>query len=320
MLGAAASELKLTEDELAFLRFTCSLFFLPESPLYIFELERREPKLFGPVHESLSKRGLVDPDTWRGKDEALVPVQTVCECDARVLWQRYDGEKKQVRDFYVANNHAVEFRRDLGAGAYFFGAVARERDMVKEVVKHFVPAPTGKQLINVTFSPGEYLVFAVFARDVRAPKKEAPKNAMTMEEVLACFDDEPGASHIPQDSDFQKHTAALLERGLLLGDQSGGHTLSAQLHEFARGLSSETYDAFTRYDFIDEDWLIRETTVYPVPQSIFLLSSLADGSVNVQELDQEQLYEVIAQAIATLPDVSDNPARPRFAKDFFLRA
>jgi hypothetical protein len=39
----------------------------------------------------------------------------------------------------------------------------------------------------------------------------------------------------------------------------------------------------------------------------------------VQELDEEQLFEVLAQAIATLPDISDDPLRPRQARDFFLQ-
>src|SRR6185369_6064712 len=99
-------ELRLNDDEIAFLRYTCNMFFLPESPLYVFEAEKREPKLFGAAHESLSKKGLVDADTWRGKEETLLPVQTVAECDARVLWQHYEPDQKTVRDFYVAAGYA----------------------------------------------------------------------------------------------------------------------------------------------------------------------------------------------------------------------
>lgn len=309
-------ELKLSDDEIAFLRFTCSMFFLPESPLYWFEADKREPKLFGAAHESLVKKGVIDADTWRGKDEALFAVQTVAECDARVLWQRYAKDKRTVRDFYVAAGYAVEFHSE--GPTYTFGPPIREREMVQAAVREFKAAAASPDLVDVVFSPGEYLVFAVFARDVR--ESEATVDHMSVEEVLACFDDEAEIPQIPRDSDFQRHTQSLHERALLEKDDAGNMRLVAQLHPFARGLSSETYDAFTRYDFIDEEWLIRETTIYPVDQSIYLLSSLSDGSVSVQELDAEKLHEVLAQAIATLPDIADNPNRPRLAKDFFLRA
>lgn len=309
------SDLRLSSDELAFLRYTCNIFFLPESPLSIFEAEKREPKSFASTHDVLVKKGLVDPHTWMGKETALQGVQVVAECDARVLWQRYDLEGKHTRDFYVMGGMSVEFNNDQNN--YEFGEPRREQTVVDEVIKQFSPAPKGRDLVNQVFTPGEYLVFAVFARDVRsAPPDQA--DHMTLEEVMACFEDEP--TTVPRDSDFEKHAFTLTQRGLLTKDNTGNYALHDSLHGFARGLSSDKYDAFTRYDFIDDEWLIRETTVYPVPSSVFLLSSLADGSVAVQELGADELYEVLAQAIATLPDVSDDPNKPRLARDFFLRA
>lgn len=324
------SELRLSSDELAFLRYTCNIFFLPESPLSVFEAEKREPKSFASTHDVLVKKGLVDPHTWMGKETALQGVQVVAECDARVLWQRYDRDGKHTRDFYVMGGLSVEFNsgdarvtRDADGNlsrddqTYLFGEPRREQAVVDEVIKQFSPAPPGRTLVDQVFSPGEYLVFAVFARDVRAAPPDQADH-MTLEEVMACFEDEP--STVPRDSDFEKHAHTLTDRGLLTKDATGNYALHNSLHGFARGLSSDKYDAFTRYDFIDDEWLIRETTVYPVPSSVFLLSSLADGAVAVQELGADELYEVLAQAIATLPDVSDDPNKPRLARDFFLRA
>lgn len=309
--------LKLSEDELAFLRFTCGLFFLPESPLWFVEGEKREPKSFAQAHDLLVRKGLVDADTWRGKDEQLVPVQIVAECDGRVLWQRYADGNKEQRDFYVATGKLVEFGRD--SHGFSFGGIKREQDLVDELVARFRATPAGGQLLDLVMTPGEYLVFAVFARDVRE-KKEAASDHMTVAEVLACFEDEVSVAHVPRDSDFEKHTNTLSTRGLLFRDGAGNFALAKHLHAFARGLSSETYDALTRYDFIDDEWLIREATVYPADHAVYLLSSLADGSVSIRELDSEQLFEVIAQAVATLPDVSDNPNQVRSARDFFIRA
>ena len=308
--------IKLSEDELAFLRFTCGLYFLPESPLWFVESEKREPKSFGQTHDGLVRKGLVDAETWRGKEEALTPVQVVAECDGRVLWQRYQTGAKATRDFYVAMGQLVEFGRD--PHGFAFGHVRREQDLVDELVGHFKASPPGGEVVDIIMTPGEYLVFAVFARDVREAKDVA--DHMTVEEVLACFEGEAPAPHVPRDSDFEKHTKVLSSRGLLSQDASGNFALAQNLHAFARGLSSETYDALTRYDFIDDEWLIREATVYPSAHSVYLLSSLADGSVSIRELDTDQLFEVIAQAVATLPDVSDNPNQVRSARDFFLRA
>lgn len=312
-----SEQLKLGEDELAFLRFTCGLFFLPESPLWFLEAEKREPKSFAQTHDSLVRKGLVDADTWRGHDEALSPIQVVAECDGRVLWQRYENGGKQQRDFYVSQGKLVEFNRDTHG--FVFGKIHREQDLVEQLVQRFFAAPSSDGLLDVVMTPGEYLVFAVFARDVR-DRVAAGSDHMTVEEVLACFEDEASNARVPRDSDFEKHTVTLSSRGLLLRDNSGNLALASHLHAFARGLSSETYDALTRYDFIDDEWLIREATVYPSDKSTYLLSSLADGSVCVRELDGEQLFEVVAQAVATLPDVSDNPNQVRSARDFFLRA
>ncbi len=308
--------LKLSADEIAFLRFTCNAFFLPESPLHVFEAEKREPKSFAATHETLVKKSIIDANTWHAKEAMLQPLAVVAECDARVLWQKHHDGRKTTRDFYVSNGRSVEFSSD--GHFWLFGSPRREQDVVNEVIRQFEPAPAGKELVDMIFSPGEYLVFAVFARDVRAAKVDKSDH-MTLEEVLACFEDDDEPSSVPRDSDFVKHTEALAGRGLLHADGNGNYRLDKSLHGFARGLSSEKYDAFTRYDFIDDEWLIRETTIYPVPNSIFLISSLHDGSVSVQELDEEQLFEVLAQAIATLPDISDDPLRPRQARDFFLQ-
>ncbi len=314
-----SSELRLAEDEIAYLRYTCNIFFLPESPLYVFEAEKREPKSFSAAHDALTKKGLVDAETWRGREEALSAVVSVAECDARVLWQRTTGEDKQTRDFYVGAGTVVEFKRE--GAVYAFGEPRGERALVEEVVRQLAPKSGRTAELDLVFTPGEYLVFAVFARDVRAaPEAKSGEDRMTLEEVLACFDDEAEVPSIPNDSDFRRHTQTLVDRELLMRDTAGSYQLAVSLHAFARGVSSETFDAFTRYDFIDEEWLIRETTIYPTEDSIYLLSSLADGSLHVQELDEAKLTEVIAQAIATLPDISDNPSKPRFAKDFFLRA
>jgi hypothetical protein len=309
--------LRLADDEIAYLRYTCNLFFLPESPLYVFETEKREPKSFSATHDALAKKGLVDTETWRGNEEALSALQIVAECDARVLWQRHAGDRRTVRDFYVASGAVAEFKRD--AGAYWFSKEQTEAQLVETVIAELNVSPHSEHLLDLVFSPGEYLVFAVFARDVRA-SAEPKGDRMTLEEVLACFDDESDLPAIPRDSDFQRHTQSLVDRALLSRDAAGSYTLASELHAFARGMSSETYDAFTRYDFIDEDWLIRETTVYPTSDSIYLLTSMPDGGVSVQELDSHKLNEVMAQAIATLPDISDDPLQPRFAKDFFIRA
>src|SRR6185369_11673808 len=103
--------------------------------------------------------------------------------------------------------------------------------MVEEVVKEFTPSSKSDDLVDVVFSPGEYLVFAVFARDVRSATKT--DDHMTLEEVLACFE-EPAGQHVPQDSDFQRHTSALVERKLLVRDDAGNFRLIESLHGFAR--------------------------------------------------------------------------------------
>ena len=65
------SYLALTDDELALLRFTCDLFFVEESPLYVLEQRHQEPADSAKAYHALVERGVIDPHGFRITDDAL---------------------------------------------------------------------------------------------------------------------------------------------------------------------------------------------------------------------------------------------------------
>ena len=65
------SHLLLTDDEMALLRWTCELFYVPESPIYFIEAQAREPRDFASTYQDLVRKGVLDDSRFRLSDIAL---------------------------------------------------------------------------------------------------------------------------------------------------------------------------------------------------------------------------------------------------------
>ncbi len=314
-MSRIADCLTLSDDDLAFLRLTCDLFPNAESPLRYLEDDEREPEAVEVVFASLAERGYLNPQRSGASQPLLDRLTPVSECHARVTF-RSAGE--QNRSFYAAGTTMVEYRR-IGH-EHQFGPARGEAALAAELAQSFKPSKA-KEPLSVRMSPGDYLVFAVFARDLRA--KPAPSddatNPMSLEEVLAYFD-EPESKQVraPTDESWEASIHALTRLGVL-ERQGDSHGLKKRWHPLAREIVADRQHVISRFDYLDEQWLVREVSLYPTRDSVFRFGSAPDGAVVIEELLPVALANVVAGVVGTLPNLL-NPEAPPTLKHPLLGA
>src|SRR5688572_8186938 len=92
--------LSLTDDELAFFRFTCDLFPTAESPLYAVDDPEPGTRELAQLFAQLRDRKLLSPSGAGAVPELHDRLEPVSECNARVV-VRYGGQARITRDYYV---------------------------------------------------------------------------------------------------------------------------------------------------------------------------------------------------------------------------
>lgn len=294
MSATLESSLVLSDEELAFFRLTCELFTTPESPLRYLDEEAREPADIEQTYAALTDKKLMRDDGIGAVPELLSRLSVVGECGARV-----SVKARGRRDFYIAESASVEYNR--ANDAHTFGPVQSEFALAQVLARQFITQPSPKTQA-LRLSAGDYLVFAVFARDVRAAPAEAPfDDTMSLEEVLAYFD-EPETKYVrtPSDDSWQQSVNALAGAGVLVS-KKGGWELHASYHALARELAAEAQQTVMRFDFLDEQWLVREVNLYPTKDATFRLGTQSDGSVLIQELSTDELGKQLLSVVGTLP-------------------
>ncbi len=300
---AAPDDFVLSDDELAFLRLTCDLFPLPESPLR--SALSAEPADAAGVFAALKGRGLLNPSGTGAAQPVLDRVTPVSECSARVMLTVH-GAKPTRRDFYLAQGVAVEYGRY--DGGHSFGPARSESALVAELCGHFKPSGKGDAL-RLRLSAGDYLVFAVFARDVRGESRK-PDAHMSVDEVLAYFDEpEAKGALAPRDDAWQASLTALSAAGVLVV-AGGGYTLHSSFHDLARQIAADRQHTLTRFDFLDDHWLVREVSLYPAGSGVYRMGTDPQGAVVIEGLSAAGLADVLAGVVGTLPNLLNPEAPP----------
>ncbi|MBI3178604.1 MAG: hypothetical protein HYZ27_03025, partial [Deltaproteobacteria bacterium] len=209
------------------------------------------------------------------------------------------------RDFYLAHGVGVEYSHSDNGHA--FGPARSESALVAELCGHFKPSARNDPL-RLRLSAGDYLVFAVFARDVRGEPGAAVAH-MSVDEVLAYFDEpEAKVTFAPRDDAWQASLASLTAAGVLV-QTSGGYALHATFHDLARQIAADRQHTLTRFDFLDDHWLVREVSLYPAGSAVYRMGTDTDGAVLIEELSAASLANVLAGVVGTLPNLL-NPEAP----------
>ncbi len=162
------SHLLLTDDEMALLRWTCELFYVPESPIYFIEAQAREPRDFASTYQDLVRKGVLDDSRFRLSDIALNRLAPLTECDARVVLA-LPGDKPgrpKAREFYLLDEIAVEYEGVEGAG-HSVGMDQDHGELVAGLIKRFMPRRASGDFLNFKVTPGEFLMLSVMCHRAR---------------------------------------------------------------------------------------------------------------------------------------------------------
>lgn len=308
-MGRAPDILELGETDLAFYRLSCDLFPATESPLRYLDNEEKELDDSEAAFISLKERGLLNPSDSGASQGVLDRLTPVAECNARVTLVTH-GDTNATRDFYLAGDRGIEYRRD--GAQHHFGPLRTEAALAAELAQHFKPAvePASK---GVRMSASDYLVFAVFARDVRqSPEPTNGEAPMSVDEVLSYFDEvETKVVRSPSDDTWVASIATLTASGVLVEAQDG-YAMHPSLHAVAREIVADHEHTVTRFDFLDEHWLVREVSLYPTADAVYRLGSEPDGAVVIEELSTVSLADSLASVVGTLPNLLNPDAPPSF--------
>lgn len=302
-MAHAGKTVALSDNELAFFRLSCDLFPTPESPLRFLDEEDREPDDVEAVFSALSSRGLLNSTGAGASTDLADRLRAVSECHARVRATVRTGTRATTRDFYLTDETVVEYHRDERA-LHVLGPPRAEGSLAAELART-LHAAESTRLAPLRMSASDYLVFAVFARDVRAtPNADESANAsMSIDEVLSYFD-EPEARVVrtPNDDTWQASVESLAASGVLV-PRADGYALHSDLHALAREVVADHQYSIVRFDFLDEQWLVREVNLYPAAEAVYRLGSEPDGSVAIEELSADVLVDVIAEIVTSLPNL-----------------
>ncbi len=117
--------------------------------------------------------------------------------------------------------------------------------------------------------------------------------------------------------------AGLCTKGVLQ-IEAGRLRLRPAFADLVRAIGDSPRHTFVRYDFGDDEWLVRECTLLPVDGSLFELTQTPSGQSRIRELNGEVLREALMSAVGALPrpdlDLDDEtrtfvraelPLRPR---------
>ena len=310
----------LTDEELDYFRFTCALFPLVESPLRgqreadltdladLANLANLDEPPIEATYETLRKRGLIGEDGAPTAGDLEIRLSIVAECDARVslVFPGASGERR--RDFFAAAGRVVEYRKD--GNAHEFGAPMSEAELTNEIHRQFTTKPnTTTEAIEL--SAGEYLVFAVLARDLRSTRDTGGnEKPMSVEEVLSYFD-EPETKYVrtPSDDSWHNSVKALCKKQVLV-ERTQGYELHPSFHAVAKQLVADNQQTLARYDFLDETWLIREVHLYPTADTVYRIGTKADGVAVIEELSSAMLQRRVASVVMTLPKILASASPP----------
>ena len=317
----------LSRPELNLLRFTCDLYAGEESPLAS-KSPISETGNLQAVAQGLLDRKLVQEKSFRPTRELLRRLLIASQPDARVVLMRSEQHVHEAL-FEVYERAHVYMPYRCSKQEHELDSPIEEKEVFNKIKNFFSPRGSTGDLIRIDMNLAEYFVFSVLAGDLQ--KKQARKkrrviaNSPTNDEraishtrgrgpsvIVSNTVDEEGTPirgmlrDLPPELGSQasipspKHWEAALDRLIaddIVVEKNNRHSLRPYLHDLAEGLSSQRRYVLTRFDFVMEDWIVRDASFITVPGSIFKLQAEAGGRVQIRELLQKDFGDEVWRVI-----------------------
>lgn len=315
----------LSADELSFLRFSACLYPNDESPLGAIDPDPDAPRLSAAAR-ALVERGLLDKEGFRPDRDLVRRLLIASEPDARVvLFASGLDQGEPVLDFYERAGALVLHKR--AHDAHELSAPVELDAMVAKLLDCFSPRRSTGDFVDFALDAAEWFSFSVLASDLlvrrgahgvtpgeirgelpakRVPVPHAGRDIRVVGASLeAPIDDEGTAAGALLDALPQEPARAVAWRRALDGlvakevctSRGDRYVLRPYLHDLALGLAARKRRVLTRFDFGEEDWIVRDTTFVEVPGSVFLLRAAREGAIRVTEVDASSLASVVRSTV-----------------------
>ena len=135
---------------------------------------------------------------------------------------------------------------------------------------------------------------------------------------LAEIDDLPDRSLGEFNKRWNRQLLSLQKKDYLEADADGQPQLCPGLRAIASNLSTKRQNTFVRYDYVDEEWLLRQLVLYPQKETTIQLGSLADGTIMMAAMTDERLADSIAEVVGSLPNLDTLDLAARSVTDMLL--
>jgi hypothetical protein len=325
--------INLSTKELNLLRFTCDLYAGEESPL-VSKNSITETQDLQTVAQGLVDRDLVQAKTFRPARELLRRLLIASQPDARVVLMRSELQTHEALfEAYERANVYMPYQKR--AGQYWLGEPIDEEDVFKRINRNFSPRGAQGDLISLNMSLSEYFVFSALAGDLKRRKKKhserviagpTSSNSRAINHVqgrgpsvvISSTVDDDGTPirgmlrdmppelgsdvSIPSVKNWEEALDRLIEADIVV-EKGNRHSLRPYLHDLADGLTSQRRYILTRFDFVMEDWIVRDASFVTVPGSVFKLQAGAQGRMAIQEMSQSdftsELWRVMSDPTPT---------------------
>ncbi|MCP4499086.1 MAG: hypothetical protein GY822_03855 [Deltaproteobacteria bacterium] len=334
--------LALSVDELALLRFTCDLSFSEESPVYFVEREQLIPDDMDAAYHNLIAKKVLDPETFRLTNNALNRIAPVVECDARVvhLFANADGEVEQ-KNFYLLDDIAVGLVNS--EGVFALGDDLDIDELCEHFARRLLPRRAFGERLEFRLTELEFIAFSRLVQNVRP---DAEQLRIAKDAVFAVLGEPPasvvkggfakskmpelsanlsGKLHRPitrpaqrisprSNAPWEKAIKGLVEKKVFL-DVDEGLLLRPALLDFVIRLKGAERHTFARYDFDDDEWLMRETSFVPVEGGLFFIGADPDDpgvepTVLLFDVDADRLKWALESSLGSLAKYDSEETLP----------
>jgi hypothetical protein len=187
---------------------------------------------------------------------------------------------------------------------------------VEQIARRLIPRRADGDMLDVSLSPQELLAFSLLTRARRRPPLVPRREVKALlGRAPAVPPAAPLSAFAPRRSDprlrrtpvtsmtgdavWDAALSGLLAQGLLReeGDALAPRARAVDLFE---GLAQVDRHTVVRTDFVDDEWLLRETTFLPQKGALVAIASDADGRVRVRDLDGTTLRSALREAIGAI--------------------
>jgi hypothetical protein len=244
-----------------------------------------------------------------------------------------DGGRREF-DVYERAGACVPFSTE--DQQYRFAPPLEHEEVLERVLETFSPRRSSGDFIDFSLNSTEYFVFSLLAGELvergsippgpppldddstgetelitpEFPEDPTEKEGLSVHDAKSRLQEGtpmhdllrtlPGTSTRSAsfvETEWNEAVEGLVKKDLVVATD-GRFRLRAYLEDLAVGLATRRRLVLTRFDFAEDDWVVRDVTLIEVPGSIFLVQTTDRSVIRIVELDGDALGRIVRKTMA----------------------